>query len=321
MPTPSSNELLVEVKATAICGTDVHIYAGDMAVTYPLVPGHEVAGVVRDVGDEVSAFSAGDAVVVNPNLDCNSCDRCLIGKENICRNIQLMGRETDGVLRQYLTIPRTHAFKMPSHISFEEGALLQPLSTVVHAHRLADIKPTESVVVLGLGASGLMHVQLSKLAGAYPVIAVGRSQWKIDLARQRDADMLVGAASEDPVAKVLELTDGRGADVVIEAVGTPATLQQCLDMTKPGGRVVVFGISPQPLPSLDLFRMYLTEKTMIFPRATTRADYYRTVELVASKRLDLKSLITQEYALEDAAHAFKFAEEEQSKVLRVVMKP
>ncbi|MCH9010513.1 MAG: zinc-binding dehydrogenase [Chloroflexi bacterium] len=166
-----------------------------------------------------------------------------------------------------------------------------------------------------------MEVQLSKLAGAYPVIAVGRSQWKIDLARQRDADMLVGAASEDPVAKVLELTDGRGADVVIEAVGTPATLQQCLDMTKPGGRVVVFGISPQPLPSLDLFRMYLTEKTMIFPRATTRADYYRTVELVASKRLDLKSLITQEYALEDAAHAFKFAEEEQSKVLRVVLNP
>ena len=321
MPTPSANELLVEVKATAICGTDVHIYAGDMPVAYPRVPGHEVAGVVKELGADVTAFSIGDAVVINPNLNCNSCERCLLGKENLCANIELMGRETDGVLRQFLTIPHTNAFKLPSHITFAEGALLQPLSTVVHAQRLAAIRPSESVVVVGQGASGLMHTQLSKLAGAYPVIAIGRSQWKLDLAEQMEADIVVSAAQQDPVAQVLELTDGQGADVVIEAAGTPETIQQAIEMTKPGGRMIGFGISSRPLPSLDVFRMYLRETTITFPRATTRADFQRTVTLMASKRLNLKPLITQEYALEDAAAAFQFAEEQQSKVLRVVITP
>ena len=131
----------------------------------------------------------------------------------------------------------------------------------------------------------------------------------------------MSAVKDNPVAQVLELTDGQGADVVIESVGTPATIQQSLDMVKSGGRVIAFGISPQPLPSLDLYRMYLKEVTLIFPRATTRANFYRTVELVASKRVSLKPIVTQQYALEDAAEAFRLAEEEQPKVLRVVIEP
>ena len=321
IPSPSAGEVLVEIKATAICGTDVHISAGGVPVDYPRVPGHEAAGVIQETGSEVSAFQTGDAVVINPNLYCNHCERCITGKENICGQTLLMGRETDGVLRQFLSVPQTHLFKLPSHISFAEGALLQPLSTVVHAQRLAAIRPSDSVAVLGQGASGLLHTRLSKLSGAFPVIGIGRSQWKLDLAKRMEADYVVSAATEDPVARVRELTGDQGADVVIEAVGTPETFQQALEMTKPGGRLISFGISTQPLPSLNLLQMYLKEANLIFPRAMTRSDFRRTADLVASKRVDLKSLITQEYALEDAAHAFKFAEEEQSKVLRVVLKP
>ena len=120
---------------------------------------------------------------------------------------------------------------------------------------------------------------------------------------------------------MLEHTGGLGADVVIEAVGTPDTIQQALEMTKPGGRVIGFGISPQPLESLNLYRMYIKEATLTFPRAMTRADFHRAVILTASKRVDLKPLITQRYSLDEAAEAFRFAETEQSKVLRVVMEP
>jgi L-iditol 2-dehydrogenase len=321
LPTPAAGELLVQVKATAICGTDLHVYSGHTPVVYPRIPGHEVTGVVCEVGLGVTAFHSGDMVVLNPNLNCGSCELCILGKENLCIGVKLMGRDTDGTLREYLTIPHTHAFKLPSHVSFAEGALLQPLSTVVHGQRLAAIKATESVVVLGLGASGLMHTRLSKLAGAYPVIAVGRSQWKLDLAQQMGADMVVRAVQQDPVAEVRRLTGGLGADVVIEAVGIPETFQQALEMTKPGGRVMGFGISPQPLPTLDLYRMYLKELTLMFPRATTRADFHHTVALVASQRVALQPLLTREYALEEAAHAFQFAEQEQSQVLRVVIQP
>ena len=320
-PAPLAGELLVKVEATAICGTDLHIYAGQTPVAYPRVPGHEAAGVVERVGEGVASFSPGDAVVLNPNLSCNHCELCALGRENLCPNGRFMGRETDGSLRERITVPQGLALKLPSHISFAEGALIQPLSTVVRAERKADIKHTESVVVLGQGASGLMHTRLSMLAGAHPLIAVGRSPWKLDLARQMGADFTVGADEEDPVAQVVRLTGGLGADVVIEAVGNPDTVRQALDMAKPGGRVLVYGISPGPLPSLDLYRLYRKETSLLFPRAMTRSDFHLAVALVASKRVDLKLLITGEYPLEEAAAAFRFAEEERRQVLRVVIKP
>ncbi|MDO8750831.1 MAG: alcohol dehydrogenase catalytic domain-containing protein [Dehalococcoidia bacterium] len=320
-PAPRFGEVLVEVKATAICGTDIHIYTGQTSVVYPRVPGHEFTGIVEQVGEGVTGFSPGDAVALNPNLSCNNCELCILGKENLCPNGLFMGRETDGSLREHLTVPQSLVFKMPSHVSFAEGALIQPLSTVVHGQRRADIKSGESVAVIGQGATGLMHTRLSKLAGAYPVIAVGRSQWKLDLALQMGADFVVSASQGDPVAQVARLTGSLGADVVIEAVGNPDTVRQALDMLKPGGRMLGHGISPQPLPSLDLYRMYRKETTLMFPRALTRADFYMATSLVASKRLDLKPLITREYALEEASAAFRFAEEERLQVLRVVIKP
>ena len=320
-PAPRFGEVLVEVKATAICGTDLYIYTGQTPVVYPRVPGHEFTGVVERVGEGVTGFSPGDGVAVNPNLSCGSCELCILGKENLCPNGLFMGRETDGSLREHLTVPQSLVFKMPSHVSFAEGALIQPLSTVVHGQRRADIKPGESVVVIGQGATGLMHTRLSKLAGAYPVIAVGRSQWKLDLALQMGANFVVSASQGDTVAQVVRLTGSLGADVVIEAVGNPDTVLQALDMLKPGGRMLGFGISPQPLPSLDLYRLYRKEATLMFPRALTRADFYMATELVASERLDLKPLITRQYALEEAPAAFRFAEEERLQVLRVVIKP
>ena len=320
-PAPKAGGLLVRVEATAICGTDLHIYAGQTPVSYPRVPGHEAAGVVEQVGEGVGDFSPGDAVVLNPNLSCNQCEMCILGQENLCPNGRFMGRETDGSLREHLTVPRVLAFKLPSHVSFAEGALIQPLSTVVHAQRQASIKPAESVAVLGQGASGLMHTRLAKLSGAYPVIVVGRSRWKLDLAQGMGADFAVSAAGEDPVVRVTQLAGGLGADVVIEAVGGPETLQQALDMVKPGGRVLQYGISPQPLPSLDLYRLYRKETALLFPRAMTRADFHVATALVASKQVDLKPLITREFPLEEAATAFQFAEEERRQVLRVVIKP
>lgn len=320
-PQPAAGELLVEVKATAICGTDLHVYTGQTPVTYPRVLGHECTGIVKHMGPGVTAFQIGDPVVINPCLDCGNCELCLVGKENLCVGATLMGRESDGTLRECLTIPQTHAFKLPSHASFEAGALIQPLSTVVHAQRLTSIKATESVVVLGMGASGLLHIQLAKLAGAYPVIAVGRSPWKLELALQMGADLVVKAMAHHSVAEVIRLTGGLGTDVVIEAVGIPETFQQALEMSKPGGRVVGFGISPQALPSLNLYRLYRQETTLLFPRATTRADFHHTVALVASKRIVLRPLLTREYALEEARRAFAYAEQEQSRVLRLVIKP
>ncbi len=207
----------------------------------------------------------------------------------------------------------------PGHVSFAEGALIQPLRTVVHGQSKVRIGSSDSVVVLGQGASGLMHTRLSKVAGAYLGIAVGRSPWKLELARRMGADFVVSADENDPVPEVMRLAGGLGTDVVIEAVGNPQTLQQALEMAKPGGRVLAYGISPEPLPALDLYRMYRKEITLTFPRAMTRADFHQAIALVATTRVDLKPLVTQEYGLEEATAAFRFAEEERRRVLRVVI--
>ena len=319
-PTPSVGEVLVEAKATALCGTDIHIYAGDTPVSYPRVPGHEATGVVREVGEGVDAFAPGDHVVFNPNLNCWSCERCILGKENLCESIQLLGREVDGTMSQLLTMPQTHTSRIPDDMAFGLGALIQPLSTAVHAQSLVDIKPSESAAVLGLGGTGLMHVQLSKLAGAYPVIAVGRSPWKLELADKFGADIIISARDKDPVAEVRRAAGGDGANVVIEAVGSPETMHQALAMTKPGGRMLGFGITPLPWDGIQLLQLYLNQLTMMFSRATTRANFFRTVNLVTSGQIDLAPLLTREYDMADAAEAFRATEEEQSQVLRVVIR-
>ena len=318
-PAPGIGEVLVEVKTSAICGTDLHIYNGGTPVDYPRVLGHEVAGVVHGVGEGVTEFGLGDAVAINPNLICGDCERCILGKENLCERGRLLGREVDGTLREFLVVPQVNAFKLPPAVTFVAGALIQPLSTVVHAQRLADIRSTESVVVLGQGATGLMHTRLSKLAGASPVIAIGRTPAKLELAEAMGADHVVGAADDEPVVEVWRLTGGQGADVVIEAVGRPETLLQAMQLLKPGGRLIAFGISPEPLPSLDLYRMYMTETTIVFPRAMSRADFHRAVALVATGKIDMAPMVSANYALDDAADAFRFAEEDPSKVLRVAL--
>ncbi|MFQ5878960.1 MAG: zinc-binding dehydrogenase [Dehalococcoidia bacterium] len=320
-PTPAPGEVLVKVGATAICGTDLHIYNGEAKAALPRVPGHEVAGTIEDVGLGVSDFERGDRVAVNPILSCGSCELCIMGRENLCPQGGLLGRESDGSLREYLTIPSRQAFKLPPNIPFEEAALIQPLSTAVHAQRQALITVTDSVVVVGQGAAGLMHTRLAKLSGAFPVIAVGRSQWKLELAQQMGADVTVSGAGGDAVSEVLQLTGGLGTDVVIEAVGSPDTFQQALQMVRPGGRVVLYGLSPHPVPTLDVYSIYLKEARLLFPRANTPADFHLAVAMVAAGRIDLKPLISKSYRLEGAASAFRFAEEERRQVLRVVINP
>ncbi|MBI2166140.1 MAG: alcohol dehydrogenase catalytic domain-containing protein [Chloroflexi bacterium] len=318
-PKAGPGDLLVEVKAVAICGTDVQIYSGQTRVSFPLVPGHEGAGLVREMGEGVVGFSPGDPVVLNPNVSCNRCSLCIAGRENLCPYGGFMGREVDGVVREHLAVPQALAFRLPPDLPLCEGALVQPLSTVVHSQRLAQLRPAESVVVLGAGASGLMHVKLAKLAGAFPVIAVGRSRWKLELAEQMGADRALQADREGLVDQVKGLTDGLGADVVIEAVGSPDTVQQALEMIRPGGRVLVYGISPSPLPLLDLYRLYRKEAVVVFPRAMTRADFQVAIGLMASKRVDLKPLISRQYPLEEAGAAFHFAEAERAQALRVAI--
>jgi 2-desacetyl-2-hydroxyethyl bacteriochlorophyllide A dehydrogenase len=316
---PGRSEAVVRIAATAVCHTDLAIYAGQHpGVRYPLVLGHEAAGVVEAVGPD-SCIAVGTRVVINPIIACGSCDCCLRGDENLCRHAGLLGREMDGSLAEHVTLPERYLYPLPSAIGLETATLIETLATVRHAQRRVRIGPGDAVVVLGQGATGLLHTQLGKLAGANPLVAISRSAWKRDRARRARADAVIDPSGRDIVAEVLALTAGRGADLVIDTAGDPGLLHPAMDMLRPGGTLLLYAISHEPVPGFTIFPMYLKELTLMGSRALIPADFEPAIRLVAAGAIDLDGFITGSYPLREAATAFDAYERDPDHVLRLLI--
>lgn len=321
-PAPGRGEVLVRIVATAICHTDLDIYTGDHpGITHPLVMGHEATGVVKATGAGVDPALMGRRVVINPILTCGGCDCCGRGLGNLCLNAGLLGRELDGSLAEHVVVPERNVHPLPEHLSLEAATLIQPLATVRHAQQRVQIAPGEAVVVLGLGATGLLHAQLAKLSGASPVVAISRSAWKLDLARRMQADHIIEAARQDTVGEVLRVTGGRGADVVIDAVGNPELLDQAIAMLRPGGRLLLYGVSGRAVPDFATFPVYYKELTISGSRGLIAGDVEPSIRLVASGAISVEGLITAHYPFDRVATAFEDYARDSSRVLRTVIVP
>lgn len=313
-------EARVRMAATAICHTDLEIYTGrHPGVRYPVVMGHEATGVVEAVGPEVSRLQPGQRVVINPIIACGSCDCCARGQGNLCRRAGLMGREVPGSLADDLVLAEGYLHPLPDHLELASATLIETLATVRHAQERARITAGEAVVVLGQGAAGLLHTQLARLSGASPVVAVSRSAGKLALARRMKADHVVDASRQDPVAEVLGVTGGQGADVVVDAAGAPELMGAAVAMLRPGGRVLVYGISHRPLPDFTTFPLYFKELTIIGSRALTAVDMEPAIRLVASGAVDLDGFVTASYPLGRVAAAFEDYERAPEAILRLVI--
>ena len=320
-PKVGDNEVLIRVKATGICGTDVETYLGKYPVKYPIIMGHEAAGEVAEVGKNVTTFQVGDRVVINPIFYCGKCYFCLISKRNLCPNGGLLGRDVGiGTYAEYTVLPEHMVFEIPNHVTYEEATVIQLLTTVYHAHKKIQIKPNTSVAVLGQGAAGLLNTRLAKLSGADPLMVSSRSDWKLEVARKYGADITINAKEEDPVEKILEYTDGRGADIVIEAAGAPATFKQAIAAVRPGGTILSFGVLTEKLHELDLFKLYFKEITIIGSRASTGEEFEPSIKLVAARKVDVTPLITKTFPLERIMEGFTLLIKSPGNVLRAVVK-
>ncbi|MBI1963250.1 MAG: alcohol dehydrogenase catalytic domain-containing protein [Candidatus Rokubacteria bacterium] len=322
MPRPGRGEARVRVAATAVCHTDLSIYLGTHpGVRYPVVMGHEATGVVESVGPDVARLRPGQRVLLNPVIACGACDCCARGQGNLCRTAGLFGREIDGSLAEHVVLPEGYLYPLPEHVPLVAATLIETLATVRHAQQRARIAPGESVVVLGQGAAGLLHTRLAKLSGADPVVAVSRSAWKLELARRMKADRVVDAARQDVLAEVSDATGGRGADVVIDAAGQPALIASAIDMLCPGGRLLMYGISQQPVPGFSTFPFYFKELTLYGSRALTPDDFEPAIGLVASGAIDVAEFVTRSYPLARVAAAFEEYERAPDAILRLVIVP
>jgi 2-desacetyl-2-hydroxyethyl bacteriochlorophyllide A dehydrogenase len=319
-PTPRRGEALIRIAATAICHTDLEIYTGQHpAIRYPVIMGHEATGVVEAVGAGVDATQPGCRVLINPIMTCGGCDCCERGLGNLCRNAGLFGRELDGSLAEHVVVPARNVHPLPRDLTLDAATLIQPLATVRHAQQRAQVAPGDAVAVLGQGATGLLHTQLAKLAGASPVVAISRSAWKLDLARRMQADHIIEAAGQDTVGEVLRVTGGRGADVVIDTVGNPELLDQAIAMLRPGGRLLLYGVSGRAVSDFATFPVYYKEITISGSRGLTAGDVEPSIRLVASGAISVEGLITARYPFDRATTAFEDYERDPGRFLRIVI--
>jgi L-iditol 2-dehydrogenase len=320
VPEAEAGEVVVRIAATAVCHTDLAMYLGDHpGVRYPVVLGHEATGTIATVGADVTGLRPGQNVIINPVISCGRCDCCRRGDEHLCRNAGIIGREFEGSLSQYVRLAARYVHPLPPHLPLAEATLIETLATVRHAQVRAGITADDSVVVLGQGTTGLLHTRLAILAGAKQVIAISRSQWKNDLAMRMGARHAVQASVDAAVDEVQRLTDGTGADVVIDTVGGTGTLRAGLDMLRPGGRFVSFSLNHEAFSGLSAFGLYFKEASIIGARALTHVDMAPSIELVASGKIDTSVFITARYPLDQVAAAFKEYERNPSRILRIVI--
>jgi 2-desacetyl-2-hydroxyethyl bacteriochlorophyllide A dehydrogenase len=315
VPEPSSSELYtVAVQQVGICGTDTKILAGKIAVEYPRTMGHEM------VGEVVSApggahHPVGARVLVDPGVACGWCDLCLSGRPHLCRNGGLMGRDVDGAFTEYVLVPENRLIRVPHTVSQKSAGLLQVLGTCVHAVKRVDPFPGQIAAVIGLGVAGQLLTQLLSARGV-TVVGITRSEWKRQLAADSGAASVAGPAEAVPLLD--ELTQGRGPNLVVEAVGTEATLSQAIDLVGIGGEILAYGTVTGGGQGLPYYHLYHKELTLHNPRAAVVGDYADGVALAAGGALSLEPIVTHELELEDAGRAFELVHDSSS--LKVLMK-
>lgn len=308
-------QVLVRITHSGICGTDYKIYSGAIPVAYPRVMGHEMVGEVVESGD--TAWRAGDRVIVDPQLYCGACFHCRIGQTHLCPNGMLIGRDRNGGFADYVAVPTSHVFRVPDAVDSRTAPMIQVLTTCVHAQRQIEIFPDQSVVVLGLGVTGQLHVQLAKARGA-TVIGVTRSADKRALAETLGADVTF-AGGEGAVEHVRAATGGRGADIIIETTGVLPSLAAAVHMARSGGRLLLFGIITAKEGALPFYDLYFKELALINARVARSEDYPSALALVERGTVRLEPLVSDVMPLADLKSAIGMLGSDSAQRMKIIL--
>lgn len=314
------DEILVRVRAASICGSELHAYTGvSKRRVPPLIMGHEFSGEVAYVGKRVENIKVGERVAVDPLIRCGICEQCTKGRGNICYNAILLGLHKSGAFAEYIAVPSINCYKLPEHLSFEEGSSVEPLAVGVHSVIRAPVKVGDSVAVIGSGTIGLGILQANKIAGAIETIVIDVVDYRLDYAKKLGAKVIINSKNEDPVKRVMESTDNNGVDVAFEAVGIQLTVQQALAMTKTGGKVIVAGMMAEMM-EIDMLNTVAKEKEIKGTYGYTSSDYSTALTLLIEGVAEVKSMVTHVYTLEEVSKAFDLLHEKGKGVIKVVLR-
>ena len=316
-PRPEKGQVLIRTTHAGICGSDTKIYEGKMPAIYPVIMGHEIVGEVLD-GDTTPTTEPGTRVLVDPVLFCGKCFYCLRNDTHLCPNGVLMGREINGGFADYCIAKTSQIYVLPDKLDSKTGAAVQVLTTVLHAQDVGEVGRGDTVVVSGLGVTGLMHVQLAKTRFSKTVIGISRNPFKRSVALSLGADYAFAHGDEAEKA-VLDITDGVGADIVIECVGHLALLGEAVALARPGGKIVPFGVYPSEKVELPFYDFYFKELQISNVRAAKGRDFTECIELVSRGKVDLSTLITHTFPYTELNNAIRMLMEPSDERLKVIL--
>jgi L-iditol 2-dehydrogenase len=321
-PEPGPGEIRVRVEAVGVCGSDLHYFSegsiGDTPCVYPMVLGHEPAGVIDKLGPGVSGWATGDRAVFEPALYCYHCEFCVTGRHNICANIRFLSMPEDpGFLREYVNLPLTNVLPLPPGLSMAEGSLAEPLAVALHSLQFASLRPGETAVVFGAGPIGLLTVAALRLSGASRIWAVEPVPARRSLALTMGADAAVDP-SESAALSILRETGKRGVDVAFDCASKNDTLNECLHATRNGGRVILTGIPSVEQVPIE-FHVMRRKELALFNVRRSNHETGAAIDLLSREAARFRPMLTHTLPLDRVQQAFEIAESYSDGVGKMVV--
>ncbi|MCL6120664.1 MAG: alcohol dehydrogenase catalytic domain-containing protein [Deltaproteobacteria bacterium] len=322
IPKINDDEVLLKVAASGICGSDViEWYRKDKV---PLVLGHEVTGVIAEVGKKVKKYKKGDRICAAHHVPCNTCKYCLSGHQTVCETLRTTNFDPGG-FSEYLRLPKINVengiYLLPDSVSFEEGTFTEPLACVVRGQRLAGVKPADTAIVFGSGLSGLLHISLLRATGASKIIAVDINEKRLEYAKKFGADYIFNANNFAPEV-IKDINEGFLSDIVILSTGADSAILQGLKSVRRGGAVLFFGAANDgaklPLSINEIF--WRSEVALLSSYAGSILDHKTALELIRSGRINVKDMITNRFPIEDIVKGFELTAQAQDS-LKVIINP
>jgi L-iditol 2-dehydrogenase len=322
---PIPGEVQVRMQAVGICGSDLHAYSeggvGGTPCEYPMVLGHEPAGVVVKTGAGVSGWSEGDRVFCEPAIYCYHCEFCRTGHHNVCANVRFMSMPNDpGFFRDVVNVPARNLLPVAANLSFPYATLIEPLAVALHSLKFVSIQRGETAAVFGCGPIGFLTVACLKLAGAGCVWAIDPVVSRRELVLAAGADAPLDPVGVDPVGQILKDTGGRGVDVAIDCAAKDESTNQCIQLVRNAGRVVVTGIHPEPVLTLDFNSMRRKEVSFFNVRRSNH-ESEAALDLLKEHSRRFAPLVTHQRPLAEIAGAFDLLERYRDGVGKIVMVP
>lgn len=319
VPVIKESDVLIKIMRIGICGSDIHVYHGKHPYTsYPVVQGHEVSGEIVGIGAGVAQFKIGDKVTIQPQVVCGRCYSCVHGNYHICDELKVMGFQTTGTASEYFAVEAKKVLKLPAHLSFDEGAMVEPMAVAVHAlGRSGDVKG-KKILVLGAGPIGNLVAQTAKGLGAEAVMITDLSNYRLDMAKQCGVDFCINTGEQDIEKALLEHFGPFKADFILECVGVNETMNQAINCARKGTEIIVVGVFGDKA-AIDLGLVQDRELRLIGTLMYQEKDYIKAIELIEQGKIHLKPLITNHFAFKDYLKAYEFIEEKKDQVMKVII--